>query len=64
MVALDRSWIVAMPLDHAWFCVNCESVCNRQDRCPVCDAPGEQMLSLARILNRTKDQQNTTGRLP
>lgn len=43
---------MAMPLEHAWLCVNCDSVGNQQERCPICAAPREQLLSMAHILNR------------
>lgn len=45
----DPRWIVAFPLDDAVLCVNCENVSNRVP-CIVCQS--EQVIPLARILNR------------
>jgi len=53
----ERYWIVAMPLSESYLYVNCDSVINRYDRCPVCAAPEQQLLSLSRILNRTKPEE-------
>ena len=50
----DRYWILAMPLEMASLCVNCDSIVNQQDRCPVCLS--EVLLSLSKILNRDKPE--------
>jgi hypothetical protein len=50
----DRYWILAMPLEMSWLCVNCDSVVNVETRCPVCLS--EVLLSLSKILNRDKPE--------
>jgi hypothetical protein len=51
-MATRGDWIVAMPLESAWLCVNCECVGNQSYKCPVCE--GQQLIPIWKILNRAE----------
>lgn len=48
----DRYWIVSMPLEVTYLCVNCDTVTNMSDSCPGCGAEANQLMPLWKILNR------------
>lgn len=48
------------PLSQAWLCLDCNHVGNSQAWCPYCSASGSNLLSLAKVLNRTKEKEPAT----
>ena len=52
----DTRWIVSIPLDIAYLCVNCDSVGNQIERCASCGS--EHLLVLRKILNRPSPPAN------